>query len=141
MILINFSHSLSNVQLKQIEELSQKTVTNILELDANFDDQKPFLKQATTILENLTEILKKESISEKSIADAGGIVLNVPSYNYITALVLAGFEGLFGYLPTIVRNRRKLDSLPTEYEVAELIDLKSFRDELRILRFSSNNSD
>jgi len=59
------------------------------------------------------------------------LLVNPPSLNFITALVLAEIHGRTGYFPPIVRLRPVKDALPPKYEVAEVLNLQKVRDEAR----------
>lgn len=75
-------------------------------------------------LEALLDLLPLSSTELQSES----IVVNPPSLNFITALVLAALHGRMGYFPPIVRLRPTPDSLPPRYEVAELLNLQALRD-------------
>jgi hypothetical protein len=63
------------------------------------------------------------------------IVVNLPSFNYITALALAELHGRMGYFPPIIRMKPVADAMPPRFEVAEVINLQAVRDEARKSRF------
>ena len=63
------------------------------------------------------------------------ILVNPPSLNFITALLLAELHGRMGYFPPVLRLRPVPDSLPPRYEVAEILNLQAVRDEARRKRF------
>ena len=62
------------------------------------------------------------------------ILINPPSLNFITALVLAKLHGRMGYFPPVVRLRPVEDALPPRYEVAEILNLQAVRDAARLKR-------
>ena len=62
------------------------------------------------------------------------ILVNPPSYNFLTAALLAELHGRMGYFPPILRLRPFKDSLPPRFEVAEIINLQHIRDEARTRR-------
>ncbi len=59
------------------------------------------------------------------------ILVNPPSLNTITAVLLAELHGRMGHFPPIIRLRPIDGSLPTRYEVAEILNLQAVRDESR----------
>ena len=58
------------------------------------------------------------------------ILVNPPSLNFITALLLAELHGRMGYFPPVLRLRPIPGSLPPRYEVAEVLNLQGVRDQL-----------
>jgi hypothetical protein len=63
------------------------------------------------------------------------ILINPPSLNFITALVLAELHGRMGYFPPVIRLRPVAGSLPPRYEVAEILNLQAVRDAARTARY------
>lgn len=120
MILINFAHPLTPAQLEHIAELAHRPIDRVIELPVQFSQDQPFMPQ----LEALLDLLPLSSTELQSES----IVVNPPSLNFITALVLAALHGRMGYFPPIVRLRPTPDSLPPRYEVAELLNLQALRD-------------
>jgi len=55
------------------------------------------------------------------------ILVNLPSLNFIAALLLAELHGRMGYFPAIIRLRSVEGSTPTRYEVAEILNLETVR--------------
>jgi len=65
------------------------------------------------------------------------ILVNPPSLNFITALVLAELHGRMGYFPPVVRLRPVKEALPPRYEVAEILNLQAVRDAARLKRMKA----
>jgi hypothetical protein len=126
MILLNFSHPLTDEQLGRIRELTGQPVERVLALPAQFDHQLPFEAQLDTVLAQVD--LTPDQWQTASI------LINPPSLNFITALVLAELHGRMGYFPPIVRLRPIADALPPRYEVAEILNLQRTRDAARLKR-------
>lgn len=59
------------------------------------------------------------------------LLVNPPSLNFIAAVLLAELHGRCGYFPAMLRLRPVPESAPPRYEVAEIINLQSVRDEAR----------
>jgi hypothetical protein len=129
MIILNFSHPLTDEQLGRIAELTGQPVERVLALPAQFDHQKPFGPQLGALLAPL-EAGSPPALTPDEWQTAS-LLVNPPSLNSITALVLAELHGRMGYFPPIVRLRPVKDALPPRYEVAEIINLQSTRDEAR----------
>jgi len=59
------------------------------------------------------------------------LVVNPPGYAPVAMALLAELHGRMGHFPTLLRLRPVADSTPTTYEVTELLNLQSIRDEAR----------
>jgi hypothetical protein len=127
MILLNFSHPLSNQHLAQIEALSGQHIEQVIALPVQFDSEQSFLPQ-------LAELMEQIPISAQDL-QTKPILVNPPALNFITALLLAELHGRMGYFPPIVRTSPVPNSLPPVYEVAEILNLQNVRDSARKSRF------
>jgi len=127
MILLNFSHPLTDDQLARVRELTGQVVENVIVFPAQFDHQQPFGPQLELLLADVP-------LSPQEWQTAP-ILVNPPSLNFITALVLAELHGRMGYFPPIVRLRPVEGALPPRYEVAEILNLQSVRDAARLKRY------
>ncbi len=126
MILINFSHPLTEVQIAQVEKLTGQTVGQVIDQPVQFDNNRQFIAQ-------VGELLKDLPISSKKL-QTEAVIINPPALNSITALLLAELHGRMGYFPAILRLRPVEGSLPTRYEAAEILNLQAVRDESRVRR-------
>lgn len=123
MILLNFSHPLSQDHLRQIEALTGHKVERVMEIPTQLDPQQPLIPQVVVL------------------ADAAGfspaewqslpILVNPPSLNFIAVTLLAELHGRCGYFPTHLRMRPQSGSIPPQFEVAEILDLQAVRDATR----------
>lgn len=127
MIILNFSHPLTPEQIAKIEELSNRKVERVIALAIQFSHDEPFLPQ-------LQQALTQATFSPEQWQTAP-IIVNLPSFNYITALALAELHGRMGYFPPIIRMKPVQGAMPPRFEVAEVINLQSVRDEARKQRF------
>ncbi len=123
MVILNFSHPLTEEQLAQIEALSGQKVERVIEVPTQLDHEKPFAPQ-------VTELVEKVGLSSKEWQTLP-ILINPPSLNFIAVTLLAELHGRMGYFPTIVRLRPVPNSIPPRFEVAELINLQAVRDRAR----------
>lgn len=123
MILLNFSHPVTDSQLAGIAELAGAAVAQVIDLPAQFDEQQPFGPQ-------LEALLSKAPLTPAQWQNEPLLVL-LPSLNFIAALVLAELHGRMGYWATIVRTRPVAGATPRRYEVAELLNLQAVRDQAR----------
>lgn len=126
MQLLNFSHPLTNPQISQIENLTQLKFDAVRDVKVQFDVAQDFVPQVATLVEKLN-ISSEEWQTEVWL-------LNLPSLNYISAILLAELHGRIGRFPTIVRLRPGTNPLVTNFEVAEIINLDAVRNAARTRR-------
>lgn len=131
MILINFSHPLTESQKRQIQELSGHSLEKIISLKPHFDEQENFVKQVQALLGEIPLSAQRWQTE--------AIVINPPALNFITAMVLSDLHGRMGYFPPILRMRPIKDSLTPRYEVAEIINLQELRSLARKSRAKEAN--
>jgi len=129
MILLNFSHPLTPAQLAQVEALTGRRLERVADLPVQFDNERDFLPQ-------LAELAARLPLSPQELQTAP-ILVNLPSLNFIAALLLAELHGRMGYFPPVLRLRPQPDSLPPTYEVAEVLNLQAVRDSARTNRFAA----
>lgn len=123
MILINFSHPLTEAQRQQIEQLTGQPITRLIERLAQFDLERPFAGQAAALVDSV-------GLAPPEWQQAA-LLVNLPSLNFGAAAVLAELHGRCGYFPPLVRTRPAAESLPPRYEIAEIVNLQQLRDEAR----------
>lgn len=123
MILLNFSHPLTDDQRAALEARIGQPIERLIAAPAQFDSQADFAPQLAALMEGLP--LSSDEWQTASI------LVNPPSLNFIAALVLAELHGRMGYFPPILRLRPVKDSLPPRYEVAEVLNLQAIRDGAR----------
>jgi hypothetical protein len=123
MILINLSHPLTDSQQTTIETLAGQSISRLIEQPVFFDPDQPFAEQVTVLVDDLdlTPVEWQQS----------PLLLMLPSLNFGAAAVLAELHGRCGYFPPMVRLRLVAESLPPQYEVAEIVNLQAMRDAAR----------
>ena len=126
MLLLNFSHPLTDAQLARIRELAGRDPERLIAVPTQFDHARPFAEQVRELL--ATVPLTPEQWQTTPL------LVNPPSLAPITAVLLAELHGRCGYFPTIVRLRPIAGSVPPQFEVAELINLQALRDTARTQR-------
>lgn len=131
MIILNFAHPLTPEQCAQIEALTGEKIEQIYNLAVHFNNAAPFLPQLEALMQQIP--LSAEAWQTASI------LINPPSLNFITALLLAELHGRMGYFPPIIR-LRPLDTVPPRYEVAEVINLNTVREAARARRYNLPSS-
>lgn len=126
MLLLNFSHPLTDLQREQIEALAGQPIEREINVSVQFDHQQPFAPQLDALLARAG--LTADDWQTQSI------LINPPSLNFITALLLADLHGRMGYFPPCLRLRPVKDALPPRFEVAEILNLQARRDAARATR-------
>lgn len=127
MILLNFSHPLTAEQLQQVEALTGQELEGVIDIPVQFDPDQPFLPQLDALMAQVP-LTPAQYQTER-------IVLNLPALNFIAALLLAELHGRAGYFLPVLRLRPIPNSLPPQYEVAEVLNLQAVRDRSRSARF------
>lgn len=123
MILLNYSHPLTPAQLVQIETLAGKKIERVVEIHSQIDAQAPLTPQVIAMADK-AELTQLEWQSAP-------IVVNPPSLNFVAVVLLAELHGRCGYFPAMLRMRPVPNSLPPQFEAAEIINLQAVRDEAR----------
>ncbi len=123
MILLNFSHPLTPTQLAQLAALTGAAVERVIAVPAQFDTVQPFVPQVEALLAAVPLTAEEWQTTP--------LLVVPPALNFITAVLLAELHGRMGYFPAIVRLRPVAESLPSRYEVAEVINLQTAREDAR----------
>lgn len=126
MILLNFSHPLTEEHLTQIETLTGQKVERVIAINSQIDPQQPLVPQVAA----LADQVGLSPAEWQSLP----LLVNPPSLNFIAVTLLAELHGRCGYFPTHLRMRPVPDSVPPRYEVAEVINLQAVRDTARLKR-------
>ena len=123
MILLNFTHPLTDAQQRQIEALAGQPITRTLEAPTHFDQAPPFADQVAALVDGL-------GLTSAEWQQAP-ILVNPPALSAIAATLLAELHGRMGYFPPVVRLRPAENALPPRYDVAEIVNLQAVRDAAR----------
>ncbi len=123
MILLNFAHPLTDEQRAQIEALTDQTLERVVDIPSQIDPQQPLAPQIAALAD--------EAGLSSAEWQTLPIVVNPPALNFSAVVLLAQVHGRCGYFPPCVRLRPVPDSLPRQFEVAEILDLQAVRDEAR----------
>jgi hypothetical protein len=127
LILLNFAHPLSPAQIEQAAVLSGQPVERVIDLPVQFDPAQPFEAQ-------LKELMERLPLDAQQLQTVP-LVVNLPSLNFIAALLLAELHGRMGYFPPVLRLAPAPGSLPPRYEVSEILNLQAVRDAARRSRY------
>lgn len=123
MMVLNFSHPLTDAQRCQIETLTGQPIAGLGDLPTQFDEQQPFAPQLAALMATV-DLTPAQWQGEP-------ILVVLPSLNFIAAALLAELHGRMGYFPPVVRTRPVAGSVPRRYEVAEILDLQALREQAR----------
>lgn len=126
MVIINFSHPLTEEHIAQIEAITGQKVKRVIVAKVQFNNDRPFAEQVEELVKSLG--LSPEEWQTLPIA------IHPPALNFIAATLLAHLHGLMGYFPAIIRLRPVEGSTPPRYEVAEVINLQAVREKARQTR-------
>jgi hypothetical protein len=127
MIVLNFSHPFSREQKTQIKDhVSSNESIEYHHIEVSLDNAQPFAKQ----IEALVDSIDLTTDDWQTLP----ILINPPAYNFAALTLLAELHGRMGYFPTIIRLKPVDESIPTRYEIAEVINLQQVRDKSRASR-------
>ncbi len=128
MILLNFSHPLTPNHLQRIESLTDQQIEQVVEIESHVDPQQPLIPQVIAIAD--------QADLSPTEWETLPLLVNPPSLNFIAVTLLADLHGRCGYFPACLRLRPVENSVPTYYEVAEVLNLQALRDAARQRRRS-----
>jgi hypothetical protein len=126
MILVNFSHPVSEESLQVIHNKAGKHVDLIINRLADFNEEMSYWEQTIQLVDSVG-LSAAEWQNEQ-------IIINLPSLAVIAGILLAELHGRMGYFPTILRFRRVSAVIPPQYEIGELISLQEVRGSARTKR-------
>jgi len=126
MILLNFTHPLTDAQRSQIESLTGRAIDRVIERMPQFDDGQPLAGQIGELVESVG-LTSHEWQTESLLVNPPGLV---PA----ALCLMAELHGRTGYFPATVRMRPVAGVIPRQFEVAEVLDLQMVRDASRTRR-------
>jgi hypothetical protein len=122
MLVLNFTHPLTNEQQAQIESLASTSIEEVRTIPVQINQEEPLEPQITSIVD-ATNLSSEEWQTRP-------LLINPPGYAPAAFVLLAELHGRIGHFPSLVRLRPKPGPVTT-YEVAELLNLQSIREEAR----------
>ena len=123
MLILNFTHPLTNEQRAQIEAILHTTIEEVRNVRVQIDQTEPLEPQIRAIVDAVG--LSSEEWQTQPL------VINPPGYAPAAFVLLAELHGRIGHFPTLVRLRPIAGSIPTTYEVAEVLNLQAIREQAR----------
>ena len=128
MIILNFSHPLTEQQRLQIETLAGVAILEIRNIPVH-------IRQEDDLEPQCREIISQLGFSVEEWQQLP-LVINPPGYAPVTAVLLVIIHGLSGQFPGMVRIRPVAHTAITTYEVVELVNLQQLRERARQQRRS-----
>ncbi len=122
MLVLNFSHPLTGEQRAKIEELAGTPVEEVRTIAVQIEQEQSLEEQMVAIVDRVG--LSSEEWQTRSL------VINPPGYAPAAFVLLAELHGRMGHFPVVVRIRPRQGPL-TAFEVAELLNLQSIRENAR----------
>lgn len=126
MIILNFSHPITEEQRARIMELSGATVEEVRTVLVQIDQAQPLDVQVRAIVDSIGLSAEEWQFRE--------LLINPPGYAPAAFALLAELHGRIGHFPSLIRLRPRPGAVTT-YEVTELLNLQAIRDEARRQRF------
>jgi hypothetical protein len=125
MLILNFTHPLTDAQQAQIEALANTSIDEVRTIPVQIDQEEPLKPQITAIMDSVG--LSSEEWQTRPL------LINPPGYAPAAFVLLAELHGRIGHFPSLIRLRPKPGPVRT-YEVAELLNLQAIREEARLRR-------
>jgi hypothetical protein len=126
MLILNFTHPLTDEHKTQIEALAGQHVDEIRTIPVQIDQDKPLEAQIVAIADAAK--LSSEEWQTRSL------LINPPGYAPAAFVLLAELHGRIGHFPSLIRLRPKPGPI-TSFEVAELLNLQAVRESARRRRY------
>lgn len=123
MIILNFSHPLTEAQIEQVIHLTGETPRAVRVIKAQFDLSQDLSPQVVALVDSL-------EITAEAWQQTPWLIV-LPSLNFAAAVLLAELHGRIGHFPAILRLRPLQGALVTSFEVAEVINLEAVRAQAR----------
>lgn len=125
MLILNFTHPLTQEQQAQIEALANTSIDEVRTIRVQINQEEPLEPQITALVDAVG--LSSEEWQTHHI------LINPPGYAPAAFVLLAELHGRIGHFPALIRMRPKPGPITT-YEVAELLNLQAIRDKARTRR-------
>lgn len=125
MLLLNFSHPLTDAQRSAVEALTGGVLDRVLDVRTQFDHALPFAEQVVALVDGIGLTAQEWQTLP--------LLVHAPSLSTIACAVLAELHGRCGHFPQILRLRPVGGGAPG-FEVAEIVNLQTVRDQARVRR-------
>jgi hypothetical protein len=125
MLILNFTHPLTDKQKAQIEALAGAAIDEVRTIRVQINQEEPLAPQVTALIDD-SQLSPEEWQTRE-------LLINPPGYAPAAFVLLAELHGRIGHFPALIRLRPTPGSLPS-FEVAELLNLQALRDAARSRR-------
>jgi hypothetical protein len=125
MLILNFTHPLTDEHKAQIEALAGVNIDEVRTIPVQIDQAEPLGPQISAIVD-AAQLSSQEW-------QTSPLLINPPGYAPAAFVLLAELHGRIGHFPTLLRLRPKSGPVTT-YEAAELLNLQAIRNEARKCR-------
>ncbi len=125
MLILNFSHPLTDAHKARIEVLAASAIDAIHTIPVHIDQSALLESQVRTIV----DAIHLTSQEWQTLP----LLINPPGYAPAACTLLAELHGRMGHFPTLIQLRPKADAT-TSYEVAKLLNLQTIRETARTRR-------
>ncbi|GCF10221.1 CRISPR-associated protein Csx15 [Dictyobacter arantiisoli] len=122
MLVLNFSHPLTEAQKSQIQTLAGKAIEEVKTIAVQINQDEPLETQLIAII----DAAQLSSQEWQSLP----LLINPPGYAPAAFVLLAMLHGRIGHFPALIRMRPKHDPITT-FEVAEILNLQHIREQAR----------
>ncbi len=130
-VVLNYSHPLSADQLARLVTILGETPL-VCELATQVDRDRPLAEVAL-------ELAEQAGLS-RSAWQTTPLLLNPPALAPLALALIAEIHGRSGGFPAMLNIRPVANSLPTRYEVAEVVNLDALRQAARSRRSEVGDS-
>ena len=125
MLVLNFTHPLTDEHKAQIEQLASLIIDDIHTIPVQIEQNEPLEGQIRALVDAVP--LTSEQWQTLTL------LINPPGYAPAAFVLLAELHGRMGHFPTLIRMRPKQGPV-TSFEVAELLNLQTIRETARTHR-------
>jgi len=122
MILLNFSHPFTEQQIARIVEIVG-AAPEVRAIESQIDRERPLAVVAA-------ELADRAGLTPDEWQTIP-LLINPPALAPLAVALLAEIHGRSGQFPALVNIRPIAGSIPTRYEVAEILNLQAIREEAR----------
>lgn len=122
MLVLNFTHPLTKDQRAQIETIAGAAIEEVRTIPVQIDQEEPLEAQIRAIVDAVG--LSSEEWQTRPL------LINPPGYAPAAFVLLAEVHGRIGHFPSLIRLHPRPGPV-TAYEVAELLNLQTTREESR----------
>jgi len=126
MIVINFSHPITEAQRAEVANITGKPVDRVIHVPCQIDNALPLADQVRKLAE--------AAGLDPSEWQGAPILVNPPGLTFAATALIAEIHGRCGYFPPLIRLRPVAGSVPHAFEVAEIVNLQAIRESARTCR-------